>query len=250
MKRLAAISYFTKSYFTALPKIIKRTTNIFNFKEVQKFVHVVLNWDDINKSCPYLGSKEIFEVLPVEKQPDIILTGKYYNLKLGGTHSLKEKAVLAYVCKVKNPELIFEFGTFIGTTSRTFALNTSENSKIISIDLPQDLVSHTIAEQIIQTPEYLKLTQLYGDSMKFDYSPWHGKCDFVWVDANHDYDFVKSDTENAFKLLKPGGIIMWHDYRHTARWSGVTKYLKELKKNYPNLTHIKGTTIVFINTKL
>ena len=36
--------------------------------------------------------------------------------------------------------------------------------------------------------------------------------DFAYIDANHDYDFVKSDILNCLKILKPSGIIAGHDY--------------------------------------
>jgi len=44
-----------------------------------------------------------------------------------------------------------------------------------------------------------------GDSRIFDFSPWYGKCDFVWVDANHDYMVNKEkvafpDLENVLRI--------------------------------------------------
>ncbi|MCR4336539.1 MAG: class I SAM-dependent methyltransferase, partial [Candidatus Omnitrophica bacterium] len=35
---------------------------------------------------------------------------------------------------------------------------------------------------------------------------------FVFIDANHSYAYVKSDTENALKMISEQGIILWHDY--------------------------------------
>lgn len=36
--------------------------------------------------------------------------------------------------------------------------------------------------------------------------------DFVYIDANHAYDFVKDDIEYWFPKVKKGGYIMGHDY--------------------------------------
>jgi predicted O-methyltransferase YrrM len=36
--------------------------------------------------------------------------------------------------------------------------------------------------------------------------------DFIYIDGNHQYDFVKQDIENYFSKIKPGGIIAGHDY--------------------------------------
>lgn len=36
--------------------------------------------------------------------------------------------------------------------------------------------------------------------------------DFVFIDANHTYDFVKADVNAWLPKIKPGGIIAGHDY--------------------------------------
>jgi hypothetical protein len=40
----------------------------------------------------------------------------------------------------------------------------------------------------------------------------HEPLDFVYVDGNHDYDFVKNDIENYYPLLKKGGVMGGHDF--------------------------------------
>jgi hypothetical protein len=36
--------------------------------------------------------------------------------------------------------------------------------------------------------------------------------DFVYIDAEHSYKMVKSDLEESYRRVKPGGIIAGHDY--------------------------------------
>ena len=36
--------------------------------------------------------------------------------------------------------------------------------------------------------------------------------DFVYVDGNHDYEFVKNDIQNYYPYLKKGGVIGGHDF--------------------------------------
>ena len=89
-----------------------------------------------------------------------------------------------------------------------------------------------------------RITQLYGDSASFDFSPWYGQMDFVFVDGAHAYNYVVNDTNIALKLLNPrGGIIIWHDY---GVWKGVTRALNELRENMPSLplVHIKDTSLI------
>ncbi len=37
--------------------------------------------------------------------------------------------------------------------------------------------------------------------------------DFIYIDGNHDYDFVLKDIELARKLVKRGGVVSGHDFR-------------------------------------
>lgn len=39
--------------------------------------------------------------------------------------------------------------------------------------------------------------------------------DFVFIDANHSFDFVMQDIIGWVKKVKPGGIVSGHDYYHS-----------------------------------
>lgn len=53
----------------------------------------------------------------------------------------------------------------------------------------------------------------------------HEPLDFVYIDGNHNYEYVKRDIENYYPLVKPTGIIGGHDY--TRDFSGVGKASRE-----------------------
>jgi hypothetical protein len=74
-----------------------------------------------------------------------------------------------------------------------------------------------------------KVINLFGDSMNFDFNSYYNKIDLFYIDGAHAYDFVKSDTINAIKCVKNGGIIVWHDYGRYGI-NGVTKYLHEFSQ--------------------
>jgi hypothetical protein len=86
-----------------------------------------------------------------------------------------------------------------------------------------------------------RIRQLYGNSLTFDFSPFYGKIDCVFVDANHHYDFVLWDSMNAFKMIKSNGVIIWHDYASYA--PGVIKALGLVNERFP-LIKIRGTSLV------
>ena len=50
--------------------------------------------------------------------------------------------------------------------------------------------------------------------------------DFIYIDGNHRYEYVKKDIENYFPKIKHGGIISGHDYEISER----TFHIKGVKK--------------------
>ena len=50
--------------------------------------------------------------------------------------------------------------------------------------------------------------------------------DFVFIDAQHDYDSVKRDIELWTPKLKPGGLLSGHDYQ--PKFQGVIQAVHEI----------------------
>jgi hypothetical protein len=88
-----------------------------------------------------------------------------------------------------------------------------------------------------------KIRQLMGDSAVFDFTPFVNSCSLVFVDGSHAFDYAMSDTRAAMRIVKEGGIIVWHDY---GVWEGVTRALEELERdNRYGLRNIRGTSLVY-----
>lgn len=239
--------HLAASYTAAIPRIIYRSSLslLVDPRGAQSFVHQVLNAVDLEQDDPVLGSKTVEEIIDT-KGADIQIAGPYYSTRTSDARILLELATLAALVRCTQPRLIFEIGTFVGRTTRLFALNSPPDCRVVTLDLPQPAVKHVVGQDFQGTAEAVKITQVHADSRIADYSPWKAQCDIVWVDANHDYEFVLSDTNAAFSLCRPGGWIAWHDYRHSAWWSGVTQVVRRLKTRYPDLCHIRGTTIALL----
>jgi uncharacterized protein (DUF488 family) len=57
------------------------------------------------------------------------------------------------------------------------------------------------------------LTQIYHNSLTFDYTKLNRKFDLIFIDGDHSTEAVKIDTANAFNLLKDeNSVIIWHDF--------------------------------------
>jgi hypothetical protein len=175
--------------------------------------------------------------------------------------TLEESFVLAQLAQsAKN---LFEFGTCTGRTTYLWALNSPAAAKITTLTLaPNQADSYAHASKDSQTDyavalkesvfseffysgqsEEKKITQLYGDSKAFDEKPFKEHFDLIFIDGSHAYSYVVSDSEKALYMLKPGGTILWHDYRGPWQAEGVYKALNELSKRLP-LRHIASTSLV------
>jgi predicted O-methyltransferase YrrM len=153
---------------------------------------------------------------------------------------LPELLTLAGICRYIKPRRIFEIGTYTGSSTLVMAINTPHDTEIFTLDLQ---ASEQIGSAFRNTTYSSKIHQLYGNSLTFDYTPYQQSMDLVLVDANHSYECVRSDTEKAFALLRPGGVIVWDDYRWLECHSecvGVTRFLNKFQARRP-LSSLSGT---------
>lgn len=178
-----------------------------------------------------------------------------------GSPSDLEAWVLAALAK--RAETMFEFGTCTGRTTYLWARNSGPDARIHTLTLPPEASGSYRAEagdersarrsalgesiytrfRYAEIPERSKVTQLYGDSKQFDETAYLDSMDLVFVDGSHAASYVVSDSRKALRMLKRGGIVLWHDYHGPWRTRGVFHTLNNLAGELP-LVHLKGTTLV------
>ena len=208
-------------------------------------------WELVEHHAPPL---EISSLVPA--QVSVHLHEQAYD---PSTTHLVELFVMAELLQAQQPAACFEFGTFAGRTTLNMAVNTPEQTLIYTLDLPRAQMHRTafkpdpfqrgMADKDMSgtrcrgTVWEHKIQQLYGDSATFDYAPYQGKIDFVFIDGAHTYDYVLNDSRKAIDLLRGGkGIILWHDY---ADWFFVRKainYLRTTDPRFANTRSIPGTS--------
>lgn len=145
------------------------------------------------------------------------------------------------------PRRVFEFGTHTGGTTALVAMNTADDAEIFTLDLPPsgevpagatDLPHIAAARAALGkafrgTPwDGGKIKQLLGNSAHFDYGPYHESIDLVIVDASHSPQFVRNDSLHAFRMIRPGGVILWHDYESMRSAYGVTAFCNRLRERH------------------
>lgn len=147
-----------------------------------------------------------------------------------GTIRPMEAQVMASLVSFLKPTTFFEIGTYTGFSTLHLKNNAVNDAVIYTLDLPHDKSGIVLRNDINEAHRDIKninlnerrhfhienerksIVELFGDSKVFDFAPYYGTIDFVFIDANHSYAYVKTDTENALKMLSPRGAILWHDY--------------------------------------
>jgi predicted O-methyltransferase YrrM len=140
--------------------------------------------------------------------------------------SLLEFIALVLLLKRTDARSIFEFGTYKGVSITQLALN-APNARIFTLDLPEHSTSTAydirfqkdavIAREMgkggLVPPDVRpRITFLKCDSAIFDETPYREQIDFVFVDGAHNMDYVRNDSEKGWRMLRPGGIMVWHDF--------------------------------------
>jgi predicted O-methyltransferase YrrM len=121
-----------------------------------------------------------------------------------GNTTLQEQVIIIALAKSRRTRRVFEFGTFDGKTSANLAANLGAEAEIITIDIePTQMATTRLPignkdlkfvrkERVgVKSSGCANIVQLYGDTAQFNFSPWYGTRDLVFVDACHEYEYVR-----------------------------------------------------------
>lgn len=190
----------------------------------------------------------------IEQREIAVIAGTVVEGPIDDSHRL----LLAALARGLGCRTFFEIGTNRGWTAWTVVHNNPElvaytldvpsgaTPGDAAFDLPPD--DHrffgqdaVIGEAFRGTPEGERITQHRADSAAFDFSPYRGQIDLVYVDGAHTYEYVKRDTESALAILSDGGTIAWDDYTNNP---GVWRLVNEVAATLDRpVYHVFGTRI-------
>lgn len=183
--------------------------------------------------------------------------------KANGNVRISELAILSALAgEVEDGHALFEIGTFDGRTALNLAAASPPGCTVYTLDLPPDMATalplapgerHMVDKPVsgrriiscreAEMPFAMKILQLYGDSATFDFSPFENRCGLVFVDGSHARDYVLSDSRAAFRMVREGGVVVWHDY---GIWEDVTQALEELAEQQElDIRCIRGTSLAY-----
>lgn len=182
-----------------------------------------------------------------------------YPLPRPGGMRIEELVILVGIVRYLQPKRLVEIGTAEGRTTLNLALHSPPDAEILTIDLPPEAPPSRFEsgcdyrQMGISEPGNLfhhhpladKIRLVLADSTRFDWSPYQQSVDFIFIDGAHDYQSVRKDTENALRIVRPNGVILWHDYTIV---QGVTVWLNELCQHLP-VVWLEGTTLVCLRVE-
>ena len=173
-----------------------------------------LSRDPMNAVFPGIESADVQMVRSFDREPLLSM-------------SASEVVALGAMVRILKPERILEIGTFEGNTTVNLAANAPPGARVFTLDLPPDwggqfglgvpdihdnaAVGHHTGRQFKGSQYANKVTQLWGDSAEFDWDEF-SPFDFILIDGCHTYEYAVADTRNALRVVRPGGVIVWHDY--------------------------------------
>jgi hypothetical protein len=150
--------------------------------------------------------------------------------------------------------------------ARHLAMNCGLDSRVWTVDLPEEAADATafaldkVDRDIVQkgargsppagwytakSPERGQIIQILTDSARYDFSAVQQPLDFAFIDGAHSYEYVVLDSVNVLLRMRPGGVVVWDDYRHY--WPGLIQALGELNSIIP-INPLAGTGLAMAVT--
>lgn len=154
---------------------------------------------------------------------------------------LADLVMLLKIALCATPMRLMEIGGFRGDTALSLAQHISPGAKIVTIDREPN---HGEAYREASLASMIERRVGETDRAMFARDE-SASYDLIFVDADHSYRRVRSDTELVLPLLSPSGFIVWHDYANWGYFSGqngVPEYLGELGAKLP-IGHVLGSTL-------
>jgi len=182
----------------------------------------------------------------VEVRPNRIFSNPYLNDS--------ETAVLVDLVSSVSPRVMVEIGCQTGRTAKTILDSVHTLEAYVGVDVPWDHepmlscqrseIPYTAGLWAAADPRFSVLVHERGSLGvgPQDLEP----CDAVFIDGDHSAYAVTHDSNLARAVVRPGGIIIWHDYCNPA--VEVTRALDKLYEEGWPIVHVLGTWLAFRRT--
>ena len=148
---------------------------------------------------------------------------------------LEDYRTLHCLIRKYQPKTFFEIGTCRGEGLNVIC-NANKNMAVYSLDLPNDQADKSLQHPTKQS-DVVKVgglcrfpyTQLFGDSLEFDYSNY--RCEGFFIDGEHDELHAYEETAAILKFIPK--LIVWHDSDIKEVYEGIEKAFDGIQCHEP-----------------
>jgi predicted O-methyltransferase YrrM len=158
---------------------------------------------------------------------------------------------LTALVQQKKPRVVVEIGTRMGGTLCLWCAAADPEATVVSIDLPGGIHGggypnwrKLVYRRFAQPAQSLHLLRMDSHQPKTFESlkailPAAG-IDFLFIDGDHTYPGVKMDFDMYTPLVRPGGLVAFHDIcsNDQDRTNEVDKFWREIRTKYKSLEFI------------
>jgi predicted O-methyltransferase YrrM len=189
----------------------------------------------------------------VDETLDLIEGFKLGRVAITAWQVRSELGRLLETVRSERPQVVLEIGTALGGTLFGFAQTAAPDAHLITIDLP----AGGFGGGYYPARGYLyrrfargrqTIHPLLGDSHRAETVARVQKLlggrsvDFLFVDGDHDYEGVLKDYELYAPLVRPGGLIAFHDIvpGDEELVGGVPRFWEELKGSHETMELVES----------
>ncbi|MCQ2264117.1 MAG: class I SAM-dependent methyltransferase [Bacteroidales bacterium] len=212
--------------------------HVLNDEEVKK--RELLKKYDFPQGLPVVDITDLFPDFQQVVDPYAYLSGATMPTDIALLKSLALKL---------NVHAYFEIGTWRGESVANVAAVVPD---CVTLNLShEDIVKLTGSADYANLHAHFSkkisnVRHIYGDSKCFDFTPFARQFDMVFIDGDHHYETVKSDSASVLQLLNnEDSVIVWHDYAYDPekiRWSVFKGILDGIPSQlHHRLVHVSNT---------
>lgn len=188
--------------------------------------------NDVIREGMQIAAKDLADGLPLRKGPvnvfDAVFAGKAHHYKGNKKKGPQRYAQLIELVRQLQPEVVVEIGTWNGNRAVEMA-QAAPAMRYYGFDLFEEATPQTDEEEKNVKPHFdrwqvqealiksgVAASLVPGNTKeslpKFIALNPELKADLIYIDGGHAVETIRSDFENAKKMVKPGGVIVFDDY--------------------------------------
>jgi len=164
----------------------------------------------------------------------------------------RETALVVTLVNEVRAKTVIEFGVQMGRTAAAMLRDVPTLTRYVGIDVPEGHMPTLVGQrsQVPQVPGFCasddpRFELIVRDHGSLDLGPHDlPPCDAAFIDGDHSEGAVLHDSGLAVRLVRKGGIIIWHDFDNPE--VEVTAAIRALAGRGWPIEIINGTWLAFM----